>query len=317
MAMKLSQLQMLVAVADHGSFSAAAAELDCTQSRISHAIAELERELGTRLLARSHGGSLPTEAGLRVLDKARQMLRLEDSLRACARTDDAIEGRVRVACFRSIGTHLLPYAAEALAARHPGLVLDIDDACNDRLEVIDALRAGRADVGIAQLPVEDGFIVHPYVADDYMLVVPAARRFDAPVTWDQLDGLPFIRLGCSGADAILARCRAAGLVASAERTHEHRGDGGARHGVVHPAAPRDVPGRRRGAGTAPADSRAAPVRAGGTAHRDGQPRGEGRAGRAARPPAAGGHARGPGGHPVLALNHRRDIRSMTSGINFA
>ncbi|WP_229503881.1 LysR family transcriptional regulator [Massilia putida] len=216
--MKLSQLQMLVAVADHGSFSAAAAELDCTQSRISHAIAELERELGTRLLARSHGGSLPTEAGLRVLDKARQMLRLEDSLRACARTDDAIEGRVRVACFRSIGTHLLPYAAEALAARHPGLVLDIDDACNDRLEVIDALRAGRADVGIAQLPVEDGFIVHPYVADDYMLVVPAARRFDAPVTWDQLDGLPFIRLGCSGADAILARCRAAGLVASAERT---------------------------------------------------------------------------------------------------
>jgi DNA-binding transcriptional LysR family regulator len=218
MAMKLSQLQMLVAVADHGSFSAAAAELDCTQSRISHAIAELERELGTRLLARSHGGSLPTEAGLRVLDKARQMLRLEDSLRACARATDTIEGRVRVACFRSVGTHLLPYAAEALAARHPGLVLDIDDACHDRLEVIDALRAGRADVGIAQLPVEDGFVVAPYVADDYMLVVPAARRFDAPVTWHQLDGLPFIRLGCSGADAILARCRAAGLKAQAART---------------------------------------------------------------------------------------------------
>jgi DNA-binding transcriptional LysR family regulator len=209
---------MLVAVADHGSFSAAAAELDCTQSRISHAIAELERELGARLLARSHDGSLPTEAGLRVLDKARQMLHLEDSLRACARTDDAIEGRVRVACFRSIGTHLLPYAAEALAARHPGLVLDIDDACHDRLEVIDALRAGRADVGIAQLPVESGFVVHSYLADDYMLVVPAARRFDVPVTWDQLDGLPFIRLACSGADAILARCRAAGLGASAERT---------------------------------------------------------------------------------------------------
>ena len=218
MAMKLSQLHMLVAVADHGSFSAAAAELDCTQSRISHAIAELERELGTRLLARSHGGSLPTEAGLHVLAKARQMLRLEDSLRASVRTDGTLEGRVRVACFRSIGTHLLPYAAEALAARHPGLVLDIDDGCNDRLEVIAALRAGRADVGIAQRPVADGFVVHPWLADDYMLVVPAARRFDAPVTWDQLDGLPFIRLGCTGADAIVARCRAAGLCVSAERT---------------------------------------------------------------------------------------------------
>jgi DNA-binding transcriptional LysR family regulator len=216
--MKLNQLHMFVAVADHGSFSAAAAELDCTQSRISHAIAALERELGTRLLARGPGGSLPTEAGQRVLDKARQMLHLEDSLRASVRAGGAIEGRVRVACFRSIGTHLLPYAAEALAVRHPGLVLDIDDGCNDRLDVIAALRAGRADVGIAQLPVEDGFVVHPYVADDYMLVVPAARPFCAPFTWDQLDGLPFIRLGCSGADAILARCRAAGLAVAADRT---------------------------------------------------------------------------------------------------
>jgi DNA-binding transcriptional LysR family regulator len=215
--MKLSQLHMLVAVADHGSFSAAAAELGCTQSRISHAIAELERELGTRLLVRARDGSLPTEAGLRVLDKARAMLRLEDDLRASVR-DDALEGRVRIACFRSIGTHLLPYAVEALAARHPRLVLDIDDGCNDRLEVVAALRAGRADVGIAQLPVEDGFVLHPYIADDYVLVVPAARAFTQPVTWDQLDGLPFIRLGCSGADAILARCRAAGLVATAERT---------------------------------------------------------------------------------------------------
>jgi DNA-binding transcriptional LysR family regulator len=218
MALKLNQLHMLVAVAEHGSFSAAAAELGCTQSRISHAIAELERELGSRLLARTHGGSLPTDAGQRVLDQARQMLRLEERLRACVHMDDAVAGRVRIACFRSIGTHLLPYAAEALARRHPDLVLDIDDACNDRLDVIAALRSGRADVGIAQLPVENGFVVHPYVADDYMLVVPATRGFAAPVTWDQLHGLPFIRLGCSGADAILARCRAAGLDVVAERT---------------------------------------------------------------------------------------------------
>jgi len=205
-------------VAEYGSFSGAAVELDCTQSSISHAVTQLERELKVRLLERSREGSRPTEAGQRVLDKARQMLRLEDSLRASARMDGAIAGRVRVACFRSIGTHLLPYVAEALAARHPQLVLDIDDSCNDRLEVVAALRAGRADIGIAQLPVEDGFVVHPYVADDYVLVVPAARAFTQPVTWDQLEGLPFIRLGCSGADAILARCRTAGLVATAERT---------------------------------------------------------------------------------------------------
>src|SRR5689334_13899915 len=128
MALKLNQLRMFVAVADHGSFSAAAAELACTQSRISHAIAELERELAVRLLERSHGGSAPTEAGRRVLEKARQMLHLEQGLRDCAGADGALGGTVRVACFRSIGTHLLPYAAEALAAAHPGIVLEIDDS---------------------------------------------------------------------------------------------------------------------------------------------------------------------------------------------
>lgn len=220
--MKLNQLRMLVAVADHGSFSAAAAELDCTQSRISHAIAELERELEVRLLLRSHGGSLPTEAGRQVLDKARQMLGLErelrQDLRADARPREALTGRVRVACFRSIGTHLLPYAAEALAAIHPGIVLDIDDACTDRLEVAQAVRERRAEIGIAQLPVERALQAQPYLQDDYVLVTPAARRLEQAPTWDQLADLPFIQLGCSGADAILARCRAAGFDARAERT---------------------------------------------------------------------------------------------------
>jgi DNA-binding transcriptional LysR family regulator len=219
--MKLNQLRMLVAVADHGSFSAAAAELDCTQSRISHAVAELERELNVRLLQRSHGGSQPTEAGRQVLDKARQMLRIEQDLRASVHPRAALAGRVRVACFRSIGTHLLPYAAEALAALHPGIVLDIDDASTDRLEVAQAVRERRADLGIAQLPVERELLAQPYLQDDYVLVTPAARRFAEPLGWDQLQqlsDLPFIRLGCSGADEILARCREAGFAARAERT---------------------------------------------------------------------------------------------------
>jgi DNA-binding transcriptional LysR family regulator len=216
--MKLNQLRMLVAVADHGSFSAAAADLGCTQSRISHAIAELERELEVRLLERAHTGSHPTDAGHRVLDKARQMLRLEDSLRDSVREGRELRGRVRVACFRSIGTHLLPYAVEALAQDYPGIVLDIDDASVDRLEVVDAIRQRRADLGIAQLPVERDLLAQRYLSDDYMLVAPAAQRFTAPLSWDQLDGLPFIQLGCAGANDILARCRAAGFTARAERT---------------------------------------------------------------------------------------------------
>jgi DNA-binding transcriptional LysR family regulator len=217
MALKLSQLQMLAAVADHGSFSAAAAELACTQSRISHAIAELERELAVRLLDRSHGGSAPTEAGRWVLEKARAMLQLEQELRAGAGTAEALAGQVRVACFRSVGTHLLPYAAEALAAAHPGIVLEIDDGHLGRDALLDALRGRRADIAVAQLPLARGLASLPWLHDDYVLVLPAERTALQPFSWDQLDGLPFIQLACPGADEVLERCRAAGLAVRARQ----------------------------------------------------------------------------------------------------
>jgi len=217
MALKLNQLRIFVAVAEHGSFSAAAAELDCTQSRISHAIAELEKELAVRLLDRSHGGSAPTAAGQRVLDKARQMLQLEQGLRDSAADETRLSGVVRVACFRSIGTHLLPYAAEALAAVHPGVVLDIDDSHLDRDALQAALREGRADIAIAQLPVERGFKTLPWLHDDYVLVLPASYRMTQPLSWDQLDGLAFLQLACPGADETLNRCRATGLTVQSGR----------------------------------------------------------------------------------------------------
>lgn len=216
--MKLGQLKMLVAVVESGSFSAAAAQLDCTQSRISHAIGGLERELGVRLLSRSHAGSVLTDAGHRVLEKAKQMLRLEASLLETARDCGTLAAHVRIACFRSVGTHLLPHALEALANEYPQIRIDIDDSCEERDEVTQAVRDGRADLGIAHLPADQELVATPYLHDAYVLVVPASLKLDAPVAWRQLDALPFIALACSGAAAILARCRAAGFSAEPSRT---------------------------------------------------------------------------------------------------
>lgn len=217
--MKLSQLKMLVAVADHGSFGAAAAELGCTQSRISHAIAELEGELGVSLLARGRAGSAPTEAGQRVLAKARQMLRLEAGLREAASLGGGLSGTVRIACFRSVGTHLLPHVVEALAQRHPELRVEIDDSCEQRADVGAALQDGLAEVGIAQLPLAGTLAAYPYLHDDYVMVVPAALQPPQAAAngWPALGALPFIGLSCSGAAEILARCRAAGFAAEPDR----------------------------------------------------------------------------------------------------
>ncbi len=216
--LKLNQLEMLVAVADTGSFGGAAAELGCTQSRISHAITELESALGVRVLERSRTGCVPTDAGQRILRDARQVLRLTAGMIAGAQQDADLGGHVRLACFRSVGTHVLPHALAALAAEYPGIRIDIDDACEEREDVPRAVLEGKADIGVAQLPVSDALLAYPYVADSYVLVVPAALRLRLPVTWEQLAGVPYIHLDCSGAQAIFERCRAAGLQAQPSRT---------------------------------------------------------------------------------------------------
>jgi DNA-binding transcriptional LysR family regulator len=216
--LKLNQLEMLVAVADAGSFGGAAAELGCTQSRISHAITELEHAVGVRLLSRSRTGCVATDAGQRVLRDAREVMRLTAGMLDTARASAALSGQVRVACFRSIGTHLLPDVLAALAIEYPGIHVDIDDSCEERDDVTRAVLEGRAELGIAQLPVDDALVAHPYLCDAYVLVVPAGLPLRSPMTWDQLHALPYIQLDCAGAFAILEKCRAAGFKAEPSRT---------------------------------------------------------------------------------------------------
>lgn len=216
---KLHQIEMFIAVADTGGFGAAAARLGTTQSGISYAVGELERQLGERLLVRSRSGCRPTAAGERVLPQARQLLQLAEGLPAAARGEgQALSGHVHIACFRSVATHLLPPALESLATRHPGLRIDVDDSFEERAAVEAALREGGADLAVAQLPVGEGLVQRPFVSDSYVLVLPASFAVIGGAGWAQFDALPYIQLNCSGALAVLERCRAAGFSARAART---------------------------------------------------------------------------------------------------
>src|SRR5262245_15819840 len=70
--MDVRQLAALVAIADHGTFSAAARALFTVQSNVSSHVARLEKELGTELVDRAHGGL--TDDGARVGERARRIL---------------------------------------------------------------------------------------------------------------------------------------------------------------------------------------------------------------------------------------------------
>jgi DNA-binding transcriptional LysR family regulator len=78
----LRHLETLVAIAEEGSFTAAADALNTVQSNVSDQVRQLELELGVPLLVRGRRGAEPTEFGVVVLERARRVQRELESMRA-------------------------------------------------------------------------------------------------------------------------------------------------------------------------------------------------------------------------------------------
>jgi DNA-binding transcriptional LysR family regulator len=210
--LKLNQLELFVAVVQAGSFSAAAIELGCTQSRVSHGVAELERVVGVRLLHRARSGCQPTEAGQRVLLKARQMLRMAESVVSLAQEDAGLVGRVRLACFRSMAEHIVPDVLAALARDYPGIQVEVEDGCVDSLEVNQAMAQGRVDVGISSFYLDKQWLQWPFLHDDYVLVLPTEwARVAQPLTWEHLQAWPYIESRNVGSGLMREQCAAHGF----------------------------------------------------------------------------------------------------------
>ncbi|WP_030159087.1 LysR family transcriptional regulator [Streptomyces sp. NRRL S-244] len=155
------ELRVLVAVAETGGFSAAAARLGLTQSAVSHSVRGSEAKVGAVLFERGRSGASPTPAGERAVGLARRILRLYEVLGAEARgagaagrtapDRDTVEGVLRIAAFRSAALHLLPPALERLTARHPGIRPEVRVVRELGAGTAGEVAAGRADLGIATL----------------------------------------------------------------------------------------------------------------------------------------------------------------------
>ena len=110
--MDVRQLSALVAIADHGTFSAAARALFTVQSNVSTHISRLERELGTQLVDRAQGGL--TDDGQRVVERARRILREMDEIAAdVAPVDGQVTGDVRIGMLGTTARWLLPHLLKA------------------------------------------------------------------------------------------------------------------------------------------------------------------------------------------------------------
>ncbi|MEM6869245.1 MAG: LysR family transcriptional regulator [Cyanobacteria bacterium P01_C01_bin.121] len=169
---KLSQLRTLVAIADTGSFSEAALQLDVSQSTVSHSLAALEEALGVMLIHRGRQGASLTPVGDRIYSQAEQTLGLIETMGQEASRARGIEGGlVRIAAFRSLASEVLPGAIAHLHKHHPTVQVTITEfESTQGLE--NALIEGKADIAIASLLVGEKFEAFQIMEDRFIALLP-------------------------------------------------------------------------------------------------------------------------------------------------
>jgi DNA-binding transcriptional LysR family regulator len=207
-----NRLRVLAAVARHGSVTAAARALRYAQPSVSHHLARLEAETGSRLVQRVGRGIRLTEAGRVLAGRAEEILARLDAAEAELDAFTGLTaGRVRLAAFPSALGTFVPVAAAGFAAAHPGVELRLTEA-----EPPDAgalLRAGEVDVGLlfgypTDHPEDDGLRRFPLLTEQLNLVTPADLPGDELI--DHADRRWIS--GCERCQAHLVRsCAAAGF----------------------------------------------------------------------------------------------------------
>jgi DNA-binding transcriptional LysR family regulator len=143
----MTRMRVLAAVARHGSVTAAAEALHYAQPSVSHHLARLEAETGSRLVQRVGRGIRLTAAGRLLADRAEEILgRLDAAEQELAAHTGLRAGRVRLAAFPSALGTFVPGAAAAFDADHPGVELRFREA--EPPEAVDLLRRGEVEVAV-------------------------------------------------------------------------------------------------------------------------------------------------------------------------
>jgi DNA-binding transcriptional LysR family regulator len=177
--LNLDQLQTLIAIADLGTFAAAAQALHLSPPTVSLHISELESRLGTVLLERGHRRARLTSAGAALVEQGRCLLKgADEAIDQVRRIAEGREGRVRLGTSTGVVVHLLPRVLEALERRSPGIDVELDILGSG--ETMSRLNAGTLDIGIVALPQAPSAEVQvsAWRSDPMMAYLPP--RWEAP-----------------------------------------------------------------------------------------------------------------------------------------
>jgi DNA-binding transcriptional LysR family regulator len=172
--MDLRQLAALTAVAECGTFSAAADKLNTVQSNVSAHIARLEKQLGATLVDRTAGRL--TEEGEIVVARARRIqTELEGLVADVTALRHDVVGDVKLGVIGTVARWLVPPLHSAMSRTHPHVRMVVIDASTTSLAP--QLVGGSLSLAIVNLPIVDpDMMVRPLFEEDMIAVVPDGHK---------------------------------------------------------------------------------------------------------------------------------------------
>ena len=179
-------LELFVAVAADGSFSAAGRRLGLTPSAVGRTVDRIEQRLGVRLLLRSTRALTLTPEGHAYLVAARRILTDLDEAEQAIADQGAPRGRLRVSAALSHGRLCVVPLLGPFAARYPHILVDINLS-----DSIADIAGGEADVAIRFGPLADSALTARKLGKSARVIVASPgylARAGTPLTPEDLHG---------------------------------------------------------------------------------------------------------------------------------
>ena len=174
--MELRHLRYFLAVAEELHFARAAERLHIEQSPLSHAIRELEEELGAQLFVRTSRSTRLTLAGKLLMENApRVLLALDQARESVKAAANGFHGRLRVALSDGISPSRLPALLARCREEDPEIEIRLFEV--PLAQQLSGLRDDLYDAGFSMADeVGDGIIIEPAWEDELMVAMPARHE---------------------------------------------------------------------------------------------------------------------------------------------
>lgn len=191
-AMDIRQLDALLAVVETGSFTAAADRLHTVQSNVSEHVRQLEAELGLQLLVRGRRGTVPTEFGTRVAERARAVRSELDALHQDLSMLQGLEaGHATLGVVGTVARWLVPPVVAEMQRVAPGVSLRLTEGPSERLALEVAER--QLSCAVVTEPVSESRLIVEHLRDEAIVaLVPRDLVLDEPIPLATLARFPLL-----------------------------------------------------------------------------------------------------------------------------